>query len=61
MDAFGTIKHDYETPLIDNRKKNGMKRYDSDEHKKYMRDYNRTYINGKFSINPMWRQAYGGL
>lgn len=64
MDAFGTITHDYETPLIDNRKKNSMKNYDSDYHKAYMQKYNdnfiRAYKHGGIKINPKWGLCYGG-
>lgn len=62
MDELGTIMHDYNTPYLDQYKQRNMRRYNSEYHKAYMREYNKRVSAYKnvFEINAKWCRAYSG-
>lgn len=62
MDGLGTITHDFDTPYLDQCKLRNMRRYNSEYHKAYMREYNKRVSAYKnvFEINPKWKIAYAG-
>ena len=59
MDAFGTITHDYSTPLIDRMNRQSREWYRKNRERALEYDAKRNR-KPEFSINPKGGRCYGG-